>query len=529
MKILDFGVASAGLLPASAAADVAISQVLTTSGPIIGTPGYMSPERLQGATGGPAADIFSLGCVLYEMLTGSPAFTRNSPLETIAAVLAGEPLSEGDFPPELIRVVRRCLEKRPESRFQSSRDLALALKALRGGGSAAAARQPRNTTTKGVLKGATPLVLLLALALLVWGGFGRDVEQVRYTPIEGVRPGSGMMRLTGVFGVGGPSVTDLRWSVYEAKPEPDGEPKRITFGDNPDQKFTLPVGRYRILVETGQAKAEREIEVRPGMVSTTRFVIDAGMVDLTAVLAAGTPIVEMPRWEVFEAEPDPLGNFKPVTSGDASRQRFTLAAGRYRISAAKGEARAVQVVQVESGARQAKEFDLNAGIVDVRALLASNGPQVEEAYWEIYPAQPVSEGTPKRVTYGTRPRQRFTLPAGRYRVIAATGEAKASEEIEVRAGALKEIEMPLDAGVVDLSVVLGSGRPPSGFVVWSVHSADASTPPVSVSSGANPTRRYTLPAGRYVMEVRAAGAIASREIEVVPGDRREVRFVLQDR
>src|SRR5262249_2512886 len=95
-------------------------------GALIGTLGYMSPEQVRGALVGPLSDIFALGCVLYEMVSGQGAFTRSSFTETIAAILTEDvrELARAAAPPELERVILRCLEQNPRERFQSARDLA---------------------------------------------------------------------------------------------------------------------------------------------------------------------------------------------------------------------------------------------------------------------------------------------------------------------------------------------------------------------------------------------------------------------
>lgn len=129
VKILDFGLAKEVAL--SANATTVVHQ--TEPGRILGTLGYTSPEQLRGEEMDFASDIFSLGCVLFEMMSGRPAFLRNSSAETIAAILTEEPPTLHSLtavPPDISRIVQRCLEKRPGARFQSASDLAFALRNL---------------------------------------------------------------------------------------------------------------------------------------------------------------------------------------------------------------------------------------------------------------------------------------------------------------------------------------------------------------------------------------------------------------
>ena len=138
VKILDFGLAK--LRPAldsdGREPDATTASEITAAGTAVGTAGYMSPEQVQGRRADPRSDVFSLGAVLYEMLSGRRAFRGASAVETMAAILKEEPPElaaiRPDISPALDRVVGRCLEKRPEDRFQSARDLAFALEAIRG-------------------------------------------------------------------------------------------------------------------------------------------------------------------------------------------------------------------------------------------------------------------------------------------------------------------------------------------------------------------------------------------------------------
>jgi Tol biopolymer transport system component len=133
VKLLDFGLAAQratsplriqGMDGATLTHD-------TVAGAVLGTIGYMAPEQVRGEPTDHRADIFALGCVLYEMLTGRRAFLRESPAETLAAIQREDPpplTREGaEIPPSLDRVVHHCLEKNREERFQSARDIAFAL------------------------------------------------------------------------------------------------------------------------------------------------------------------------------------------------------------------------------------------------------------------------------------------------------------------------------------------------------------------------------------------------------------------
>ena len=181
VKILDFGLVKlvGPRLPAAPAGDTEPTLVgaHTEPGRIMGTVGYMAPEQIRGNPGDALSDIFSFGAILYEMLAGRPPFRGDSPIETLNAVLKDDPTDFFELnlriPAALDRIVRHCLEKKPEERFQSARDLAFDLGSLSG------------LTSKMVYTGpgwridARSLVkpLLIAAAILLAAGAGYLVGQ----------------------------------------------------------------------------------------------------------------------------------------------------------------------------------------------------------------------------------------------------------------------------------------------------------------------------------------------------------------
>ncbi len=134
VKILDFGLAQVKEPVKENAETATLTPAGTLPGTVMGTMGYMSPEQLRGETADARSDIFALGCVLYEMLSGHSAFLRSSTAETTAAILKEEPTSLSEsgtmLPAGLERTVRRCLEKSPDMRFQSASDLAYNLRSI---------------------------------------------------------------------------------------------------------------------------------------------------------------------------------------------------------------------------------------------------------------------------------------------------------------------------------------------------------------------------------------------------------------
>ena len=179
VKILDFGLAKlTDRGPVTTTAGDATQTIaeapLTVEGSIIGTVSYMSPEQAQGKKVDTRSDIFSFGVVLYEMVTGSRAFAGDNALSTFSAILRDEarPIAEiaPDVPPQIEQLIKRCLRKNPDDRWQSMQDVRSALAALRHESDSGQLYKPRvpaaSDNRPGASKGAK-LAIGIGVGLLV--------------------------------------------------------------------------------------------------------------------------------------------------------------------------------------------------------------------------------------------------------------------------------------------------------------------------------------------------------------------------
>jgi eukaryotic-like serine/threonine-protein kinase len=179
-KLLDFGLAK--LKQEVAPANVQLSQLptasdpLTAHGTIVGTLQYMAPEQLEGKEVDARTDIFTFGGVVYEMATGKRAFEGKSQASVISAIMSSHPPPISSLqpmtPPQLDRVVKKCLAKEPEGRWQTASDLTDALKWIADGASQAGVSGPISTGRKGQLSNARLLSSVAATSLLVLLGLG---------------------------------------------------------------------------------------------------------------------------------------------------------------------------------------------------------------------------------------------------------------------------------------------------------------------------------------------------------------------
>jgi eukaryotic-like serine/threonine-protein kinase len=271
IKVLDFGLAKLSRVVEAGDED-ARTPTRTQAGVVLGTLGYMSPEQFRGLPADPRSDVFALGAVLYEMLSGRRAFGRHSHADTLAAVLRSDPpeIETDGVPPGLERVIRRCLEKDPGERFQTAHDLGLALETLSGPTPTPTRR--RRTGLRSMV-GVITALCVLGAAMVWW--FGR----------RGAERAAGLLRIVPFTADGG----------YKFAPRlsPDGE--RVAYSwagtenDNWDV-YVKAIGRGTRPLRLTEHKAP---DLGPGVVARRpadrlRARAGGGSGDLHRALARGT-------------------------------------------------------------------------------------------------------------------------------------------------------------------------------------------------------------------------------------------------
>ncbi len=267
MKILDFGVAKLRSADDEAAmADEDTMEQDTSPGTVIGTVGYMSPEQVRGQAVDHRSDIFSLGTLLYEMVTGEHPFRGSSPADTMSSILREDPRDlvtvNPNVTPGLDRVIRHCMEKSPEQRFQSARDLAFHLDMLSSGSGTAPTIE-----TKISDRWNRPLVSLLGAVALVIAGFGGG-WLLRSSRMSGPRP---LVRFT--------QVTHEEGLETQPAASPDGDTFVFTHGGGTSSDIYLQRvnGRNAINLTKRCAMADSQPAFSPdGMMIAYRSECDGG-------------------------------------------------------------------------------------------------------------------------------------------------------------------------------------------------------------------------------------------------------------
>jgi serine/threonine protein kinase len=228
-KLMDFGLAKASVANAAAASNHTVttstppgSHPLTAQGTVVGTFQYMSPEQVEGKPADPRSDIFALGAVLYEMTTGQRAFEGKTAASAMAAVLEREPAPITSLqpmtPPAFERLVKACLAKDPDDRWQTAHDVKLQLKQISEGGSqitsSAAVVAPRKRTSKPSWIVAAVWAVVAGLALFFL--YQAKQQQLPVLRVEINPPDKMQFNLSGDHG--GPAVIspDGRYIVFSA-------------------------------------------------------------------------------------------------------------------------------------------------------------------------------------------------------------------------------------------------------------------------------------------------------------------------
>jgi hypothetical protein len=335
VKILDLGLAA----PTREGEDAAAEpwETLTTEGAAaFGTAAYMSPEQVRRLPADPRSDIFACGVVLYEMLGRRRPFQEETAAETMTAILRREPAPlaglDPALPPALVRIVERCLAKRPDDRFHSAHDFALALEAAQGPGPSpalqppAAAPAPSEATVASRGRGArlATLALLIAASAWLWKAstaravvgpvlangpavlVGYDRAQGQFAPF-----------LQGIAADGVDFSRDLEWAAFTTYPE------GVLWRSRLDGRDRLPLTKAPLRAGLPRFSPDGR---RIAFAARTR---DAPW-QIHIVSASGGGEEVLPPLGVTDPGWEPDGKslvFGPLQSGPAGIVRWDLASG----------------------------------------------------------------------------------------------------------------------------------------------------------------------------------------------------------
>jgi hypothetical protein len=316
VKILDFGLAKLRGDAESGPEDATATHE-TRPGVVVGTVPYLSPEQVRGLAADARSDIFALGSVLYEMLAGRRAFDGETSAEIQTAILRTEPPDlatiDARIPPPLERVVRRCLEKRPEDRFQTAQDVAFALDALGTGGATA---ESRAAGAHGRSRPRVPLGLIAAVVV------GAALGALSFTAL---RPAPALPTYTQLtFGRG--TILSARFShdgqtvVYSAAW--DGQPAQV-YTTRIGSRESRPLGIEGVVLSVS---SKDEVAVKRGQFLGRRTTGQPETGTLARVsLAGGAPrdVLE----DVMAADWDPEGQDLAVLRRVDGKKRLEYPAG----------------------------------------------------------------------------------------------------------------------------------------------------------------------------------------------------------
>ncbi|MFZ2277191.1 MAG: VWA domain-containing protein [Prosthecobacter sp.] len=345
--------------------------------------------------------------------------------------------------------------------------------------------------------------------------------EVKEGPAQEVKVilGSGNLKLSAISAEGQPPIAkDVSWDLF-SPPDAEGQRKKLGYSYEAQPKMTLPSGPFLVVATYGNAKGQKEIEVKAGETQDVVVLLGSGKVKLSVVMEeGGTPVAKDVSWDVF-GEADAEGNRPKAAYSYEAQPTLALPAGKYEVEVVVGNAKGKAQVEIKAGATVEKVVSLGAGRVKLSALTTEGAEALsKDVTWEIFGAAD-AEGNRTKAGYSYDAVPTLSLPAGKYLVQMEWGSAKAKQEIEVTAGKLKEIPIIINAGTLALSAKMAEGADPApeglNWEVFGEANAEGERPKASYSYDAQP--KIHLKAGKYLVVVTRGAATAQTEMEVPAG------------
>ncbi|WP_395738771.1 VWA domain-containing protein [Prosthecobacter sp.] len=331
--------------------------------------------------------------------------------------------------------------------------------------------------------------------------------------------GSGNLKLSAISAEGQPPIAkDVSWELF-SPPDAEGQRKKLGYSYEAQPKMTQPSGPCLVVATYGNAKGQREVEVKAGETQEIVVLLGSGKLKLSVVMEeGGTPVAKDVSWDVF-GEADAEGNRPKVAYSYEAQPTLAVPAGKFQVEVAYGNAKAKAMVEVKAGATTEKVISLGAGKLKLSALAVEGAePISKDLFWELQGAAD-AEGNRSRAGYSYDGQPSFSLPAGKYLLQLEWGAAKTKQEIEVVAGKLTAIPIVINSGSISISAIMAEGADPvSEGLNWDVFgepNAEGERTKVTYSYDAQP--KLHLKAGKYTIMVTRGAAAAKADVEIQAG------------
>jgi Ca-activated chloride channel family protein len=359
----------------------------------------------------------------------------------------------------------------------------------------------------------TPTLTLPSGPCLVTVVFGNAKGQIEVEVKAGetrdvvVMLGSGKLKLSVLMEEGGPPVAkDVAWDVF-GEADAEGNRPKAGYSYEAQPTLSMPAGKFRVEVAVGNAKGAAEVEVKAGATTEKVIVLGAGRIKLSALAVEGSPpITRDLAWDLFAA-PDAEGNRAKVAFSYNDQPTFSLPSGKYIAELRWDKAVTRKEVEVLAGKMTETALVLNAGTLDLSAVMAPGAdPAPDGVQWDFLSA-PDAEGERKKVGFSYDAKPKVRLTKGKYQIIAVRGGVSVESEVEVAAGKLTSLAVNLNAGTLRLTSS-SNGR----WELFDPTETEGKQKPLFVSY--DNQVKVAAPAGKVVI-VRSSGDKKSeQEVEV---------------
>ncbi len=357
----------------------------------------------------------------------------------------------------------------------------------------------------------------------------RELTVAEGAPLEvSVILGSGSLKLAATVKTGeAPLKKDLAWDILSPA-DAEGDRKSVAISYDAKPNLTIPAGKYLARVKHGDAVGQGEVEIKAGEVTELLISLESGRITATAAMEEGGAAIESElAWNIY-GDADLEGKREDITFSYDAQPEFSLPAGTYTIEVRNGSAKASREVIVVAGEIVKVDLILGAGKLRLVARPAAGAnPFASDLAWSVL-GEADLEGNRADIAFSYEANPTLSVPAGKYLLRVAWGEAKAEQEVVVESGKLVDIDVVLNPGTIKADATMGEGgKPVSGGLAWALLTAvDAEGNRADAGFSYNDEADFRNAAGKYLVKLTRGAASAEEEVEVLPNKMTKVTLNL---